>query len=320
VKSSPKTGTCLEKKSLDLGDVVHRGVWIRPWHGPLPRPKPAPVMVLGNFLPKQFVDQLSCADQQLMKETPEADKRRVTNVSSTDVGVGLTQQVLRERAKCFGRPKIDLHQSRLKRLGKNLMLIKPRLAAAKQLQKPSSTAIDHLFGSMLLRTRGPTYAEMAARPPPQGGDQRAPPPPPQHGGNHLHRGLSRGHRTNRRDEALCQTRIEKRCRLVGLTGDHWLGVVALGRSCSTLLSRERNGGKQTMNDRMETITYKALQAEHLIELNTGQMLDPRRWCCSNNKHNTINRRIQPRHRKLKNRDLYSVSAVNAVVIRWMNVR
>jgi hypothetical protein len=69
VKSSPKTGTCLEKKSLDLGDVVHRGVWIRPWHGPLPQPKPAPVMVLGNFLPKQFVDQLSCADQQLMKET-----------------------------------------------------------------------------------------------------------------------------------------------------------------------------------------------------------------------------------------------------------
>jgi hypothetical protein len=32
---------------------------------------------------------------------------------------------------------------------------------------------------------------------------------------------------------------------------------------------------------------------HLIELNTGQMLDPRRWCSSNNKHNTINQRIQP---------------------------
>jgi hypothetical protein len=112
----------------------------------------------------------------ILTEMPEADKRRVTNVSSTDVGVGLTQQVLREQAKCFGRPKIDLHQSRLKRLGKNLMLIEPRLAAAKQLQKPSSTAIDHLFGSTLLRTRGPTYAEMAVRPPPQGGDQRAPPP------------------------------------------------------------------------------------------------------------------------------------------------
>jgi hypothetical protein len=178
-KSSPKTGTCLEKKSLDLGDVVHRGVQIRPWRGPLPRPKPAPVMVmvLGNFLPKQFVDQLSCADQQLMKETPEADKRRVTNVSCTDVGVSLTQQVLRERAKCFGRSKIDLQQSRLKRLGKKLMLIEPRLAAAKQLQKPSSTAIDHLSGSTLPRTQGPTYAEMAVRPPPQGGDQHAPLPP-----------------------------------------------------------------------------------------------------------------------------------------------
>jgi hypothetical protein len=66
------------------------------------------VMVLGIFLPKQFVDQLSCADQQLMKETPEADNHRVTNVSCTDVRVGLTQQVLRERAKCFGRSKIDL--------------------------------------------------------------------------------------------------------------------------------------------------------------------------------------------------------------------
>jgi hypothetical protein len=131
-------------------------------------------MVLGDFLPKQFVDQLSCADQQLMMETPEADKHRVTNVSSTDVGVGLTQQVLRERAKCFGQPKIDLQQSRLKRLGKNLMLIEPRLATAKQLQKPSSTAIDHLSDSTLPRTQGPTYAEMAVRPPPQGGDQHAP--------------------------------------------------------------------------------------------------------------------------------------------------
>jgi hypothetical protein len=139
-KSSPKTGTCLEKQSLDLGDVVHRGVQIRPWRGPLPRPKPAPVMVLGDVLPKQFIDQLSCADQQLMKEMPEADKRRVTNVSSTDVGVGVTQQVLQERAKCFGQPKIDLQQSRLKRLGKNLMFIEPKFAAAKQLQKPSSTA------------------------------------------------------------------------------------------------------------------------------------------------------------------------------------
>jgi hypothetical protein len=149
-KSSPKTGTCQEKKSLVLSDAVHRGVWIRPWRGPLTRPKPALVIVLRDFLPTQFINQLSYVNQNLTNKTPEADKRRVINVSA-DVGVvGLTQQV---GPNFLDGPKIDLQQSRMKRLWKNLMLIDPRLVAAKQPQKPSSMAINQLSGTTLPRAR-----------------------------------------------------------------------------------------------------------------------------------------------------------------------
>jgi hypothetical protein len=64
--------------------------------------------------------------------------------------------MLRERAKLFGRPKLDLQLYRSKRLGKKLLTHQTELSVA-ILMSPSD--------------RRPTYAEMVARPPPQGGDQ-----------------------------------------------------------------------------------------------------------------------------------------------------
>jgi hypothetical protein len=148
-----------------------RGFRVKPWRGPLPRARPAPLMVLGDFLPKHLVEHHCCSDQS--SKTPQADGWESIGLNTGPcTGVGLSQNSLKERAKTYGRPRIDLHLSRGKRLGKTL--------ASLPLNQPSATKTPVLLGSTVLstnscRTKGPSYAEMAARPPPQSGSQRAPP-------------------------------------------------------------------------------------------------------------------------------------------------
>jgi hypothetical protein len=97
--------------------------------------------------------------------------------------VGSSQERLRERAKSFGRPKLDLQASRAKRLGKHLISFPAaRVQAHSTISLRRLQVAESVLRQEDRRNRGPTYAEMAARLPPQGGPQRGVSQPQQGGG------------------------------------------------------------------------------------------------------------------------------------------
>jgi hypothetical protein len=104
---------------LAKGAVEGRGTRIRPWRGPLPRPKPALLPVLGDFLPRKLTDQPCRAISEEKSGLGSPGKKSTLDGPSDHVGY--SQEQLRERAKFFGRPKLDLQAYRAKRLGKNLI-------------------------------------------------------------------------------------------------------------------------------------------------------------------------------------------------------
>jgi hypothetical protein len=162
------------------------------------------VTVLHDFLPKHFVEQDGCANKATVLSFPEK-----TTVPCVKAGLGLNQQMLRERAKLFGRPKLDLQLYRSKRLGKKLLTHQTELSAA-ILTSPSD--------------RRPTYAEMAARPPPQGGDQRG-----ERFGNQSQGGAQQRPFNHQAFRPSGQDR-DRGWRVEGITGDHRFIVVVLSRS------------------------------------------------------------------------------------------
>jgi hypothetical protein len=101
---------------LAKGAVEGRGTRIRPWRGPLPRPKPALLPVLGDFLPRKLTDQPCRAISEEKSGLGSPGKKSTLDGPSDHVGY--SQEQLRERAKFFGRPKLDLQAYRAKRLGK----------------------------------------------------------------------------------------------------------------------------------------------------------------------------------------------------------
>jgi hypothetical protein len=105
LKYSLKTDKC--KASAD----GRRGFRVKPWRGPLPRARPAPLTVLGDFLPKHLVEHHGCSDPS--SKTPQADGLDSIGIKTGPcAGVGLSQISLKERAKNYGRPRIDLHLTR----------------------------------------------------------------------------------------------------------------------------------------------------------------------------------------------------------------
>jgi hypothetical protein len=169
--SPPALNNSLNTDKLRTAAGGRRGFRVKPWRGPLPRARPASVTVLGDFLPKHFVDHHGCSDQ--VSKTPQA----ACLVSiGTDIGsctgAALSQTSLRERAKAYGRPKIDLKLTRGKRLGKTLTSFPSDQPSA---PKPSLLPGSKVLPTSSCRVKGLSYAEMAARPPPQSGAQRAPP-------------------------------------------------------------------------------------------------------------------------------------------------
>jgi hypothetical protein len=166
--------------NLAKGAVGCRGTRIRPWRGPLPRPKPASLAVLGDFLPRNLAEQAGRAISEEKLRFGSTEKKITAEVISGKktldgpcIEVGSSQEQLRERAKLFGRPKLDIQAFRAERLGKHLISLP---LARVQIPPTSSLRRLQVTGSIPWqedrRNQGPTYAEMAARLPSQGGPHR----------------------------------------------------------------------------------------------------------------------------------------------------
>jgi hypothetical protein len=129
---------------------------MRPWRGPLLRPKPASVAVLGDFLPIQLQSDL----ENRSAGNPKGNRPRI---------LGHDELIL--WAKSFGRPSLNLEIHR-----------GSRVAQQQGQQGPSSRLTQPLqiAGSTSKSLGNPTYTAMAARPPPAGAQapaQRGQPPP-----------------------------------------------------------------------------------------------------------------------------------------------
>jgi hypothetical protein len=129
--------------NLAKGAAGCRGTRIRPWRGPLPRPKPTLLSVLGDFLPRNLAEQSCQAISEEKSGLGSPGKKLTSEVISLkktldgpSIHVGSSQEQLRERAKLFGRPKLDLQAYRAKRLGKYLISF-----PAVRVQVPSTTSL-----------------------------------------------------------------------------------------------------------------------------------------------------------------------------------
>jgi hypothetical protein len=137
VEPTPTTAGLPELRATRRGKITifnrrlgHSGVPMRPWRGPLPRPRPAPVVVFGDFLPVPFQ-----SDKEI-QSLPNPVGNRVSN---------LGQDELILRARSFGRPAINLDLHRAARVAQQrrpLGLLTP---------PPCTTPVPK-----------PTYAAMAA--------------------------------------------------------------------------------------------------------------------------------------------------------------
>jgi hypothetical protein len=200
----PISGLSADK--LVKGAAGCRGTRIRPWRGPLPRPKPASLTVLGDFLPRNLTEQADRANSEEKSRSGSMGKKTTAEVTlgkktidGPSIGVGFSQEQLRERAKMFGRPKLDIQAFRAERLGKHLISLP---LARVQIPPTSSLRRLQVSGSIPRqeerRNLGPTYAEMAARLPSQGGPHRGV-SQPQQGGGHLRQPPQLGGRNSATD-------------------------------------------------------------------------------------------------------------------------
>jgi hypothetical protein len=80
------------------------GIPMRPWRGPLPRPRPVAITVLGDFFPIQSRSDL---EYRAKENCPDKGDRPLI--------LGHDELVL--WAKSFGRPKLDLEVHRGDRVG-----------------------------------------------------------------------------------------------------------------------------------------------------------------------------------------------------------
>jgi hypothetical protein len=102
--------------------------------------------VLGDFLPRNLAEQ-SCrviSEEKsrfglpVKKLTSEVISLKKT-FDGLSIEVGFSQEQLQERAKFFGRPKLDLQASRAKRLGKHLISF-----PSARVQVPSTISLRRL--------------------------------------------------------------------------------------------------------------------------------------------------------------------------------
>jgi hypothetical protein len=129
---------------------------MRPWRGPLPRPRPAAISVLGDYFPIQLQSNL------------EGSKEDWTGKGNQSLILGHDELVVL-RAKSFGRPTLNLESHRSDRV--NQRRRRTGLFISSSNLKPSPQ-----HASSPIQVHGKlSYAAMAARPPPAGA--RGPPPP-----------------------------------------------------------------------------------------------------------------------------------------------
>jgi hypothetical protein len=86
--------------------------------------------VLGDFLPRNLVEQSCRAISEEKKSRFGSPVKKLTSdvillkktFDGPSIEVDFSQEQLREWANFFGMPRLDLHASRVKRLGKHLIL------------------------------------------------------------------------------------------------------------------------------------------------------------------------------------------------------
>jgi hypothetical protein len=101
-KGISATGSCNRR-------LRRTGVPIRPWRRPLPRPRPATISVLGDFLPIQFQPDL---------------ETRLTEIPPGKQSSILGHEELILRAKSYGRPKPNLESHRENRTTETVRFIR----------------------------------------------------------------------------------------------------------------------------------------------------------------------------------------------------
>jgi hypothetical protein len=141
----------IEPNPTDTGQTKHQamggsnvnqwhgrtGVPMRPWHGPLPHPRPTPVVVLGDFLPFPLQTNL---------------ENRTFNPTGNLCSI-LGHEDLILLAKSYGRPSLNLESHRADRVTYQ----QGWLGLSERKPPPVDTpSIEHCK---------PNYVAMAARPP-----------------------------------------------------------------------------------------------------------------------------------------------------------